>query len=59
MKLKHVLPAILVISLLVTSCKVWDRIFLPKYGCPGNGKNVGAERLMSGEKIPKAKKFKS
>lgn len=28
-------------------------------GCPSNGKNVGAERLMSGEKIPKAKKFKS
>jgi hypothetical protein len=30
-----------------------------KYGCPTNGKNVGAERLMGNEKIPKAKKFKS
>jgi len=29
-----------------------------KSGCPSNGKNVGAERLMSGEKVPKAKKFK-
>jgi hypothetical protein len=31
----------------------------PKYGCPGNGKNVGAERILSGDKVPKAKKFKS
>jgi len=31
----------------------------PKYGCPSNGKNVGAERVLSGEKVPKAKKFKS
>lgn len=30
-----------------------------KYGCPSNGKNIGAERLMGNEKIPKAKKFKS
>jgi hypothetical protein len=30
-----------------------------KSGCPSNGKNVGAERLLSGEKVPKAKKFKA
>ena len=30
-----------------------------KRGCPGNGKNVGAEKLLSGEKVPKAKKFKA
>jgi len=30
-----------------------------KSGCPSNGKNVGAERLISGEKVPKAKKFKA
>jgi hypothetical protein len=30
-----------------------------KVGCPSNGKNVGAERLLSGEKVPKARKFKS
>ncbi|HMF70117.1 MAG TPA: hypothetical protein VK616_01510 [Flavitalea sp.] len=30
----------------------------PKYGCP-TGKNVGAERLLSGEKLPKQKKFRS
>jgi hypothetical protein len=31
----------------------------PKYGCPSNGKNVGAERILSGDKLPKAKKFKA
>ncbi|WP_193311645.1 hypothetical protein [Agriterribacter humi] len=31
----------------------------PKYGCPANGKSVGAERILSGEKAPKAKSFKN
>jgi len=35
----------------VCSCKA-------QYGCPSNGKNVGAERILSGEKLPKAPKFK-
>jgi len=39
----------------VVSCSV----FAPKYGCPSNGKNVGAERILSGEKVPKAPKFKA
>lgn len=35
-----------------------------KYGCPTNGKNIGAERIASGDKdaikaARKAKKFKS
>lgn len=34
-------------------------LFGPKYGCPSNGKNVGAEKMVSGEKTPKAKKFRS
>lgn len=42
-------------SFSVTSCS----LFQPKYGCPSNGKNVGAERILSGEKVPKAKKFKA
>jgi hypothetical protein len=34
-----------------------------KYGCPTNGKNIGAERVLSGDKAAiksarKAKKFK-
>lgn len=42
-----------------SSCKLWNSVFGPKYGCPSNGKNVGAERILSGEKVPKAGKFKS
>lgn len=30
-----------------------------KTGCPSNGKNVGAEKLLNGGKPPKAKKFKA
>ncbi len=39
-------------------------LFKPKYGCPSNGKNLGAEKLASGDPAAekaarKAKKFKS
>jgi hypothetical protein len=37
---------------MVCSCKA-------QYGCPANGRNVGAERILSGEKVPKAPKFKA
>ena len=30
----------------------------PKYGCPSNGKNVGAERVLQGGKVPKARKMR-
>jgi len=46
---------VLVVSSL-TACNVFKK---PKEGCPSNGKNVGAEKLLSGEKVPKVKKFKS
>jgi hypothetical protein len=50
------------ISLLVCIC-TFAIYFLSsctaQRGCPSNGKNVGAERLLSGEKVPKAKKFRS
>ncbi len=39
-----------------TSCGIFGGA---KSGCPSNGKNVGAERILSGEKIPKARKFKA
>jgi len=58
MKLRNQFTLLLVscsLVLIFSSCSV----FAPKYGCPGNGKNVGAERLLSGEKVPKAKKFKA
>jgi hypothetical protein len=41
--------------LLLGSCNVLKR---PKEGCPSNGKNVGAEKLLSGEKVPKARSFR-
>jgi hypothetical protein len=49
---------------LLSSCRVWNSIFKPKYGCPSNGKNVGAEKILSGDpkamkSVKKAKKFKS
>ena len=46
-------------SISMSSCKMWNNMFGPKYGCKSNGKNVGAERLLSDEKVPKAKKFKA
>ena len=42
-----------------SSCRVWNKVFGPKYGCPANGRSFGAERILSGEKAPKAKKFKA
>ncbi len=33
-------------------------MFGPKYGCPSDGKNIGAERILSGEKLGKSPKFK-
>jgi hypothetical protein len=42
-------------SALVTSCSVFSS---NKRGCPTNGKNVGAEKLLDGNS-PKAKKFRA
>jgi hypothetical protein len=50
--------------MLLSSCGLWNKIFKPKYGCPSNGKNVGAEKILSGDPkaakdVKKAKKFRS
>jgi hypothetical protein len=47
-----------------SSCRVWNNMFPPKYGCPSNGKNIGAERVLDGDPettkaLKKAKKFKA
>ena len=52
------------IGMLFSSCSLWSNLFKPKYGCPSNGKNVGAEKIISGDpdamkSVKKAKKFKS
>jgi hypothetical protein len=41
-----------------SSCRLYNNLFGPKYGCPSAGKNAGAERILSGEKV-KSSKFKS
>ncbi len=56
MKIVYSLVVVSATALLLSSCGVLGK---PKYGCPSNGKNVGAERVLSGEKLPKAKKFKA
>ena len=54
----------LAITMFFSSCNLWGNIFKPKYGCPSNGKNVGAEKIISGDpdamkSVKKAKKFKN
>ena len=54
----------LVMMMMLSSCKAWNSVFGQKYGCPTNGKNVGAEKLVSGDPeaeraARKAKKFRS
>lgn len=48
-------------SFLVTSCSFFGNLFAAKRGCPGNGRNVGAERVldMSKKEQRKAGKFKA
>lgn len=41
-----------------SSCGAIHNLFGPKYGCPSDGRNVGAERILSGEKLPTPPKFK-
>ncbi len=49
------------ISFLVTSCSFTSNLFQRKRGCPSNGRNVGAERVldMSKKEQRKAGKFKA
>ncbi len=62
LQMKNLLTIIVLMSflLVLSSCN----LFKPKYGCPTNGKNIGAEKLASGDPeaekaARKAKKFKS
>ena len=58
-RLPMTLVLLTAIVLLGSSCGLVHSLFGPKYGCPSDGKNVGAERILSGEKVPKAPKFKA
>lgn len=52
------------IMVLLSSCGKLSNLFHRKSGCPSNGKNVGAERILSGDpeaskSAKRAKKFRS
>ena len=58
--MKKLLMALMVITLF-SACFIFRK--KEKYGCPTNGKNIGAERILSGDPeaikaAKKAKKFK-
>jgi hypothetical protein len=44
------------VSFILSSCSVWNKVFPPKYGCPSDGRNVGAEKLLSGDMSKKEMK---
>jgi len=46
---------ILILSIGLSSCGWIHKVFGPKYGCPTDGRNVGAERVLSGEKVANPK----
>lgn len=64
MKNLRILTLALSLTILLSSCGKLSSIFKRKSGCPSNGKNVGAEKILSGDpeatkSAKKAKKFKS
>ena len=64
MKTLRFLAVTVSLIVLLSSCNLWHSVFKPKYGCPTNGKNIGAEKLVSGDPkaekaARKAKKFRS
>jgi hypothetical protein len=49
----------LLLTTLVSSCTMWNKVFPPKYGCGNNGgRNVGAEKALD-QNPKKVKKFKA
>jgi hypothetical protein len=54
--MRKLILALFAVSILSSGCFI-SRIFgkKEKYGCPSDGRNVGAERILSGEKVKKAK----
>ena len=54
--MKKAILSIFVASFLLSGCFVTN-LFRKKekYGCPSDGRNVGAEKIVAGEKVKKAK----
>jgi len=64
MKNLRFLAVALSLTILLSSCGMFGNLFKRKQGCPTNGKNVGAEKILSGDPdgtkaAKKAKKFRS
>ena len=62
LQMKNLLVVVALVSFMLMVCSC--NLFKPKYGCPTNGKNIGAEKLASGDPeaekaARKAKKFRS
>jgi hypothetical protein len=58
-----ILVLVICAMMMMQGCRLWQRVFPPKTGCPTNGKNIGAERVLSDPKAEKrakkAKKFRA
>ena len=64
MKALKILLVCVILTMALSSCKLWGNIFKPKYGCKTDGRNIGAEKIVTGDPeaekaARKAKKFKS
>ena len=64
MKALKTLLVCVILTMALSFCKLWGNIFKPKYGCKTDGRNIGAEKIVSGDPesekaARKAKKFKS
>ncbi len=64
MRVQKIFLLLILICFTLSSCGLMRNIFRRKSGCPSNGKNVGAEQIMSGDpkamkSVKRAKKFRS
>lgn len=64
MKSPRFFTIVISMMFLLSSCRLLNSLFKPKYGCPSNGKNVGAEKILSSDpeatkSADKAKKFRN
>lgn len=64
MKNLRIIGVALSLMVILSSCGLFSNMFKKKTGCPTNGKNVGAEQILSGDpkamkSVKKAKKFRS
>jgi len=64
MKNLRIFAVAMSLAIALSSCGKLSNLFKRKSGCPSNGKNVGAEKILSGDpdamkSVKKAKKFRS